>query len=172
MPTSARQQNKAHQSAGASPRPTVDPLYSAQLHQLPNQGKRKSRRSLSCFLLFLEIACGTLCVEIFDRIRVRIDRTTAGILAAAGAGIRKYGKDVKCLDLQFRSAITFFHAKIPPSLLADQSTVVAHIAVCNALYLRLIHIAPGIYIGQSQEILVAKVDGALGNRLLHRRIGV
>ncbi|MFR2917216.1 MAG: hypothetical protein ACLTKQ_09885 [Acutalibacteraceae bacterium] len=59
-------------------------------------------------MLFLEIACGTLCVEIIDHIRVRVDRTTAGILAAAGAGIRKYGKDVKCLDLQFRSAITFF----------------------------------------------------------------
>lgn len=79
----------------------------------PPQGKRKSRRLLSCFFdlirpggIVVIKAAGALCAGIVAHILTALVNTTA-----ACAGVGEYSEDVERFYLHLRSTITLFHVK-------------------------------------------------------------
>lgn len=85
-------------------------LYTAST---PPQGKRKSRRLLSCFFDLIRPggivgikAAGALCAGIVAYFFTALVNTTA-----ACAGVGEYSEDVERFYLHLRSTITLFHVK-------------------------------------------------------------
>lgn len=121
MPTSARKQNKAQQSAGASPRPTDSP-FSSTNHDISPTHKQKKKTgdcSPAFSYLFFTLPCAIHIIGIEAIVALGAGREvfiayffTAVVNTATGTGHGENKETVKRFNLHLRSTVTSLHVKI------------------------------------------------------------